>query len=204
MSVTTLDEARPRQAQPMAPQGAKVGEALAVLDGAGRVSAMSTAAQWLIASSPVLRLAERRLGARDPIDQRRFEHLVAAASRGEAGELVMVDEAGEGVLVQAEGERSEVRLRLSSLKPPQGSADRFADLFGLTRAEARLAEALLEGHDPGDCANRFGVSRATVRSQLAALFDKTGRRRQATLLVLLAAVAATPPLTAALMHGAAA
>jgi DNA-binding NarL/FixJ family response regulator len=69
---------------------------------------------------------------------------------------------------------------------------------------ARLAEALLEGHDPSDCANRFGVSRATVRSQLAALFDKTGRRRQATLLVLLAAVAATPPLTAALMHGAAA
>jgi DNA-binding CsgD family transcriptional regulator len=56
---------------------------------------------------------------------------------------------------------------------------------------------MLEGCDAGDCADRFGVSRTTIRSQLAALFDKTGRRRQATLLVLLAAVAATPPMAAA-------
>ena len=203
MSVTDLSEARGRltAGQPLVSER---GEAEVILDAGGRVVAMNTTAQWLIARTPALRLAGGRLGAREAADQRVLERLVGAAARGEGGEAVVADDAGEGALVQAERVDGQVRLRLSSLKPRQGSADRFADLFGLTRAEARLAEALLEGCDPGDCASRFGVSKTTIRSQLGALFDKTGRRRQASLLVMLAAVAATPPIAAALMHGAAA
>ena len=174
----------------------EAGEAEVCLDVAGRIQSLSGAARALIAPSPVLEVSGCRLVARDAFDQRRFERLLVAAGRGQGGELVICDEAGRGVLVQACGAGTAIRLRLSSLRPPQGCADRFAELFGLTRAEARLAEAMLEGCDAGDCAGRFGVSRTTIRSQLAALFDKTGRRRQATLLVLLAAVAATPPMAA--------
>ena len=170
------------------------GEAEVRLDAAGRIQGQSPQAQALIAHSPVLEVSGCRLVARDAFDQRRLERLLSAAAHGQGGELVLCDEAGKGVLIQAGAALGAVRLRLSSLRPPVGCADRFADLFGLTRAEARLAEAMLEGCDAGDCAGRFGVSRTTIRSQLAALFDKTGRRRQATLLVLLAAVAATPPM----------
>jgi DNA-binding CsgD family transcriptional regulator len=177
--------------------GGDQGEAEVHLDAAGRVQSQSAPAQALIAHSPVLEMSGCRLVARDSFDQRRLERLLSAAAHGQAGELVLCDEAGKGVLIQAGATAGAVRLRLSSLRPPLGCADRFADLFGLTRAEARLAEAMLEGCDAGDCADRFGVSRTTIRSQLAALFDKTGRRRQATLLVLLAAVAATPPMAAA-------
>lgn len=202
MSVTVLSRVRARRASAGAVDGRR--EAEVVLDRCGRVAVVTAAAQRLIARSPVLRMAGGRLGACERADQRVIDRLIAAAARGEPGEAVLADDSGAGALVQAEPIDGQVRLRLSPLTPPRGSAERFAGLFGLTPAEARLAETLLEGCDPADCASRFGVSKSTIRSQLAAIFDKTGRRRQASLLVLLAAVAATPPIAAPQVHGAAA
>jgi DNA-binding CsgD family transcriptional regulator/PAS domain-containing protein len=49
--------------------------------------------------------------------------------------------------------------------------------FGLSAAEARLASALAGGRSLGDYAAQAGVSRNTVRNQLAAVFDKMGMRR---------------------------
>ena len=61
-------------------------------------------------------------------------------------------------------------------------------LFGLSRAEARLALRLLAGQTPQECAREAGVGVATVRSQLHSMFAKTGARRQAELVALLARV----------------
>ena len=64
-------------------------------------------------------------------------------------------------------------------------------LFGLSRAEARLALGLLMGRSTAECARLAGVGVATVRSQLHSIFIKTGVRRQAQLVALLSRV---PPL----------
>lgn len=64
----------------------------------------------------------------------------------------------------------------------------LAVLFGLSRAEARLALRLLAGQTPQECAREAGVGVATVRSQLHSMFAKTGARRQAELVALLARV----------------
>lgn len=61
----------------------------------------------------------------------------------------------------------------------------LAELFQLTPAEQRLAELLCEGLLPKECATRLGISINTVRSQLRALFRKTGTERQAELVQLL-------------------
>ena len=53
--------------------------------------------------------------------------------------------------------------------------------FGLSPAEARLASALAAGRSLGDYAAQAGVSRNTVRNQLAAVFDKMGMRRRTEL-----------------------
>jgi DNA-binding CsgD family transcriptional regulator len=53
--------------------------------------------------------------------------------------------------------------------------------FGLSAAEARLASALVAGCSLGDHAVRAGVSRNTVRNQLAAVFDQMGTRRRTEL-----------------------
>jgi DNA-binding CsgD family transcriptional regulator len=61
------------------------------------------------------------------------------------------------------------------------AAEAIQAAFGLSSAEARLASALVAGHSLGDYAAQAGVSRNTVRNQLAAVFDKMGMRRRTEL-----------------------
>ncbi len=62
-------------------------------------------------------------------------------------------------------------------------------MFGLTRAEARLAMALISGEDSlRATADVLGIAYPTARAQLATLFEKTGVRSQAQLIRLLTRV----------------
>lgn len=63
--------------------------------------------------------------------------------------------------------------------------DALIEMFSLTRAEARVAARLVSGLSVQEIAREFGVGVTTVRSQLKALFEKTGTRRQAELVRLL-------------------
>ena len=65
-------------------------------------------------------------------------------------------------------------------------AEVLRTLFGLTRAEARLAISLFEGHTLSEAAELNHVSRETVKSQIASVFLKTGAGRQSELVRLLA------------------
>lgn len=67
-------------------------------------------------------------------------------------------------------------------KPNDGAA-RFPEQF--TAAEARLADALLNGQTLAEFSEHVGVSINTARKQLAALFAKTGTNRQAALVAWL-------------------
>ena len=55
-------------------------------------------------------------------------------------------------------------------------------VFGLTPAEAELADALLQHGSLTGCAKHLGKSHETLRTQLKALFTKTETRRQAELI----------------------
>ncbi|AKM29953.1 hypothetical protein AB870_07285 [Pandoraea faecigallinarum] len=63
-------------------------------------------------------------------------------------------------------------------------------LFGLSPAEARLAQALAEGRELAQYAQDANVATNTARTQLRHIFDKTGCRRQTDLLRLLHAIPA--------------
>ena len=62
---------------------------------------------------------------------------------------------------------------------------RLQDVFQLSQAEVKLAILIAEGTTLDSAAREIGVGRETARSQLKALFEKTGCRRQADLAVLL-------------------
>ncbi|MFV2071843.1 MAG: helix-turn-helix transcriptional regulator, partial [Thermoanaerobaculales bacterium] len=61
----------------------------------------------------------------------------------------------------------------------------FGDLYDLTDAEVRLVTQLLEGGGLTAAAEKLGLSRNTVHSQLASVFQKTGTSSQSELLTLL-------------------
>jgi DNA-binding CsgD family transcriptional regulator len=72
-------------------------------------------------------------------------------------------------------------------KRPLMTADQLGRLWRLTSAEARLAEALVQGSTLREYAAATGVSLNTVRNQCTAIFTKTGVTRQSELVNLIGA-----------------
>jgi DNA-binding CsgD family transcriptional regulator len=65
------------------------------------------------------------------------------------------------------------------------NANHLVRQFALTPAEAELALHLAQGRTIEEAAAAIGISRNTVRNQLAAIFSKTGVNRQADLVRLI-------------------
>lgn len=61
------------------------------------------------------------------------------------------------------------------------SLDVLCQLYGLTGAEARLCATLANGYSLEQIADKFGVTKHTIRSQLKSCFYKTGVKRQTEL-----------------------
>lgn len=74
---------------------------------------------------------------------------------------------------------------------PLPAMDAIAALFGLTAAEKRVAAQVASGKSRHDIAHASGVSDGTVKSQLAAIFDKTNTSDQRDLALLIRDL--TPP-----------
>lgn len=69
----------------------------------------------------------------------------------------------------------------------QGALPLAAKLFGLTPAEQKVLSLLMQDQTPRQIAQTLGLQVSTVRTQLSALLQKTGARRQQELLRLIAA-----------------
>ena len=63
---------------------------------------------------------------------------------------------------------------------------RLRELFSLTTAEARVADAIAAGRNVAAIADEFGVSRETVRSHVKRVFEKAGVRSQSAFMRLVA------------------
>lgn len=72
-------------------------------------------------------------------------------------------------------------------------AETIQRLFGLTQGESRLAALLVRGLCLEEAASALGLTVATTRTRLKAIFEKTDTHRQAELvrLVLTSAAAVT-------------
>jgi DNA-binding CsgD family transcriptional regulator len=68
------------------------------------------------------------------------------------------------------------------------TARQLMDFFGLSAAEARLARAICHGDSVEEYARDQGLRLPTVRTQLSAIFNKTGTERQASLVRLIAGI----------------
>ena len=167
---------------------------MAVVGADRRLHAVNRAGRRLLAEARLLTEAGGRLRALDPAQDRRLGEALDRGRAGDAPSVVLLA-AGPG----APGLRCEVgRIDLPPEPGSRGPAPRFlltaapvaasapveallARAFGLTQAEARLAAALVEGHDLRAAGERLGVSHHTARKYLQIAFSKMGVRRQADL-----------------------
>lgn len=89
-----------------------------------------------------------------------------------------------GVDAQRRGGAAALFLRVPEAVPRLDDATLRA-LYGLTPTESRLAALLAQGRTVAASAERLGMKITTARTHLAALFEKTGARRQPELVGLL-------------------
>ena len=165
---------------------------------------VNRAAEQLMAACPGVNVGREGLQLRRPGDTAQLERMIGEAKRILDGEIAVVHDClsiplpnGELLQIQVTpliSERTSCgsdivpgSLAFFISRPGQQylSAQKLMRLYGLTRAEARLAAALAQGQSLEEISSVFGISIATVRTQLNAVFGKTGTRRQPELVALL-------------------
>jgi DNA-binding CsgD family transcriptional regulator len=153
----------------------------------GVVHFANASARRIAAAGDGLTLASERLRATSERDARRLATALAAPSEPGALSAIAVSRPSAlrdyTVLI-----RHDVPS-LVLVADPEAHVDLdpvlVAALYGLTRAEARLACALVAGESPALYQKRTGLTPSTVRWTLKQVQSKTGARRQADLVQLL-------------------
>jgi DNA-binding CsgD family transcriptional regulator len=179
---------------------------LILIDEAGTASYSNRAAEEIVSAGSVLDIRNGKLFANRGEATERLQLLITqciqtSLGRGEhpGGGLPIVSGGGEQtyyvVVSPLKSSQIESALSLgrvcaavfigSAEQTSELSADVLNYLFGLTRAEARLAVELARGYEIKEIAEHLGISPHTARTQLKAVFQKTGTRRQTELVKLL-------------------
>ncbi|HEY3917561.1 MAG TPA: LuxR C-terminal-related transcriptional regulator [Stellaceae bacterium] len=171
-----------------------------IADQNGQVQFANAAAEEILAQNDGLTRRDNRIQA-----ARSFEtnNLLAALRDGAAtghGALLIARPSGKqpyAVVVMplaGVGDATAVRalVFLSDLAHRSNElAPRLSQLFGLSKAEARVAAGIAEGRRLTEIAQEFDVRMPTVRTQLRAVLKKVGATRQADLVRI---VLALPPM----------
>jgi DNA-binding CsgD family transcriptional regulator len=134
------------------------------------------------------------VSAQRPAERAALARLVAAAAAGAPGGRLRVTRPCDGpphdlLVVPLQGEAAAGAPKAAIVFGLPDHAPAIATLraaFGLTQAEARVAQHLARGQGIPATAAAIGVSQDTVRSQAARIFDATGARSQAALAGVLA------------------
>jgi DNA-binding CsgD family transcriptional regulator len=176
--------------------------AIALLDPAGRLLCANAAGERLLRDGRGLTVQGGRLVARNSAAQQRLgaflRRLADPEDTGAGPDFIAIDrQEGAGSLVLRGVRLSAGRYTFASEQPtvmllisdpaasPPAPAAALRRRYGLTAAEARLAEALLAGGRLREAAETVGMSYETARWYLKILFQKTETNRQATLVARL-------------------
>ena len=178
--------------------------AFVLLDAAGRVILVNAAAHLILSQGDGLHLGKSKLVARYSHESAKLNELILKAIATAKGK----GHSGGGMMPFPRPGKKPLQLLVSPLcsegKANQGKAvvavflvdpelnqtiptDVLRTLFGLSPAEARLALSVFEGNSLSEAAELNRVSRETVKTQMNAVFAKTGTRRQGELVRLLPA-----------------
>ena len=189
----------------------KLAAGVVLLDRDGRVVYMNEAAEVCMNCGRGIRLTGNRMVPGCPVAAKEFAGVLARIGESEAGEnagnatLALPNGKGGGLVASVlridRGGRKFVLAPFAAVvavfiqdmkKATPVPCEAFAKLYGLTRAEIRVAAAMVPGLGIRETAELLSLGEATVKSHLQHVFLKTGTSRQSELVQLLRA--ATPPV----------
>jgi DNA-binding CsgD family transcriptional regulator len=176
-------------------------------DAAGRIVHANVSGRAMLAAGMVLRSAGGRLAANEPDADRMLKDVFAAAGDGDAAvgtQCVALSLQAPGgthyvahVLPLTAGERRRAGVAYESvaavfvhevaLDEPHAATNALAKAYRLTAMELRVLLGIIEVGGGSAVAQELGISKATVRTHLRHIFEKTGSNRQADLARLVAA-----------------
>ncbi len=180
---------------------ARAGFGLMLITSDRRIVYANDAVKRLIRAHNGLDCKQGRIDATDFAASRKLQSLITAASRQTDGSLQ-----GGPVVLRNEDGMASLIIHVVPLPPrsmphlpdkenpaaglvivdsKQETIDRikaFADLFGLTSAEARVFAQLISGSGLTKAAVRLNIARSTARAHLTHILEKTGTHRQAELI----------------------
>ncbi len=171
-----------------------LGLGIVVLEADGRIRHASETALQIVDEHDGLIVADERLGLLDPEDDAKFREHVHELSIARAGATtsMRVKRPSDGAAItlrMSAGSSGRARYVVVAVDRPERverlTPEMLAELFELTRAESKLAAALVKGSTLKEAANELSVGIETVRTQLKQLMKKTDTHRQADLIRVL-------------------
>ena len=175
-----------------------------IADASGRALVVNRAAEEMAAANDGLHLRDRRLAATRTDETAALARHIDEALRtaghrnGQGGGSLLISRPSgcrpfallvvplsPDVALAAEHQTPAALILITDLeRQPKVLGRRLVELLDLTPAEACLAVALVAGKRLEEIAEERGVRMPTLRTQLRAVLDKTGTRRQADLMRL--------------------
>jgi DNA-binding CsgD family transcriptional regulator len=175
---------------------------IVICDGAARVVFTNAAARALNREGP-LRLRARTIQAATIEDTRALTALIHDACAGaQWGAICLSGRDGVGALpalvrpldAMESGRKGLALLALGSrAHNPWINEPTLAKLYQLSRTQASIAIAIFRGQSPEEIASERGIRISTVRTHLAAVFQRTRSHTQRDLVRLIGSL---PPLLA--------
>jgi DNA-binding CsgD family transcriptional regulator len=175
-----------------------------------RVQQMNKLASAIIEEADGLRLERATLKASDPVESAQLEFFISGAASGSSrgkstppgGALTISRREMEQplhvtILPVPESRRSMVAVPSALVfvsdpaVRPKSRAVFMKMMYGLTPAESRFADLLLQGLEVGEIADRLGITIETARCHLKRVLAKTGTRRQTELIRLMLSLPGT-------------
>jgi DNA-binding CsgD family transcriptional regulator len=127
-----------------------------------------------------------------PLSRAALPHRRVVVRRADRSPLIVEALPVAGLTADAFSQARALLVITDIERRPPVPEDLLRSAFGLTPAEARLACRLADGDRLEEAAEALGIARNTARTQLKAVFAKTGTGRQSELAALLGRLARRP------------
>jgi DNA-binding CsgD family transcriptional regulator len=178
-------------------------EPVASVDADGSVLLTNGAFDRLLAQGTVFRLSRSRVSLLDPSAQRKFALALREATDLANGVVSSMPRSMPTISVPR-GVRAPLQVSVAPLMRAANGSSWFSrrgalvkitdparapssellqKSFGLTRAEARVCGAVMEGGPNAEIARRLNVAVTTLKSQLASIYAKTHTKSRASLVL---------------------